>query len=483
MLISGCPPDRRVEYCGTEFEDDMDLQIANHGLRAAAMHVADAVRSAGGRTLAVGGSVRDALLGLEIRDLDLEVYGIEPDRLRSLIELQFEVDLVGESFAVLKVKGLDLDISLPRRDAKHGTGHRGFLVEADPHLDPREAASRRDFTVNAISVDILTGELFDFFGGIRDLADRVLRHVSDAFAEDPLRVLRGMQLAARLDASLHPHTATLGRSLSADDLPSERILDEWKKLLLRGAKPSRGLDVLEATGWITAFPELDALRGCPQDPEWHPEGDVFVHTGHVLDHFATERVGDEWEDLVVGFSCLAHDFGKPSTTEFVDDRWRSHDHEAAGVDPTVAFLDRMGAPTALRDQVVPLVRDHLAPALLHRGGAGPAAVRRLAVRVGRIDRLVRVARSDQAGRPPKPWDGFPAGQWLLDMAADLDVTDDRPQPIVAGRHLIAQLRLEPGPDFGPLLRAAYEAQIDGRISTLAEGLALIQSLLKQPSGP
>lgn len=442
------------------------------------MAVADEVAAAGGRALAVGGSVRDALLGLDVRDVDLEVYGLEPEQLRAIVSGRFPVDLVGESFAVLKVKGVALDVSLPRRDSKHGTGHRGFLIEADPHLHPRDAAIRRDFTVNAMAVDVRSGELLDFFGGVEDLDARVLRHVSVAFAEDPLRVLRAMQLAARLDASVHPGTVALARTLDSGDLAAERILDEWKKLLLLGSTPSRGLQVLVETGWISAFPELDALRGCPQDPTWHPEGDVFVHTGHVLDHFATERLGDDTEDLIVGLAALCHDFGKPATTEFVDGRWRSSSHDVAGVEPAEAFLDRLGVAHAVRDQVLLLVRHHLAPALLHLGGAGPSAVRRLADRVGRIDQLVRVARADHGGRPPKPWDGFPSGQWLLDAADDLGVADERPTPVLLGRHLIADLDLQPGPAFGSLLDAAYQAQLEGTVTTVGEGLTLVRSLME-----
>jgi len=455
----------------------MELPIRQEALRGAVVAVAESVAAAGGRALAVGGSVRDALLGAEVRDVDLEVYGLEPDHLRSIVAERFAVDLVGESFAVLNVKGIELDVSLPRRDSKHGAGHRGFLIEADPHLHPCEAAARRDFTVNAMAIDVQSGELLDFFGGADDLRARVLRHVSAAFAEDPLRVLRAMQLAARLEASLHPSTAALARIIDGGDLAAERILDEWKKLLLLGIQPSRGLEVLVETGWIAAFPEIDALRGCPQDPTWHPEGDVYVHTGHVLDHFATERVGDDTEDLTVGLAALCHDFGKPATTAFTDGRWRSPAHDVAGVEPARTFLNRLGAPHAVRDQVLLLVRHHLAPALLHQGGAGPSAVRRLANRVGRIDQLVRVARADHGGRPPKPWDDFPSGRWLLDAAESLGVADERPTPIVQGRHLITDLGLEPGPAFGPLLDAVLQAQLEGSVSTLDEGLALAQTLV------
>lgn len=286
-----------------------------------------------------------------------------------------------------------------------------------------------------------------------------------------------MELPIRQEALRAAVLAVADEVIDGGDLPAERILDEWKKLLLLGTTPSRGLQVLVETGWITAFPELDALRGCPQDPTWHPEGDVFVHTGHVLDRFAAERIGDEIEDLTVGFAALCHDFGKPATTQFTDGRWRSPAHDVAGVEPTRAFLDRMGVPRAIRDQALLLVRHHLAPAQLHQGGAGSSAVRRLANRVHRIDQLVRVARADHGGRPPKPWDDFPSGQWLLDAADSLGVTDAGPTPILQGRHLIADLGLEPGPAFGPLLDAVFQAQLEGTVTTLDEGLALAQTLV------
>jgi len=457
----------------------MQLRIDNHHLRESLEQFVRTVSEAGGKALLVGGCVRDALTGSAIKDIDVEVYGLAPGRLREVTESQFPVDLVGEAFGVLKFKALPIEVSLPRRETRKGQGQRGFMITADPDMDPREAAARRDFTCNALAYDLLTDELLDFFGGVADLQGHVLRHVSGHFDEDPLRVLRGMQLAARLDATLAPETVERCRMLRMDEIAPERVFEEWHKLILLGLRPSKGLAVLETTGWLAFFPELAALVGCQQDPQWHPEGDVFVHTGHVLDFFAAERAGDPWEDLVVGFACLCHDLGKPLTTEFSDGQWRSHSHDEAGFAPTVTFLERLRAPKALVDEVVPLVAEHLAPALLHQGGAGSNAVRRLANRVGRLDRLVRVARADHGGRPPKRWDGFPAGQWLLETAAQLNVADSRPVALVMGRHLIDHLHLEPSPRFGQVLSACFEAQLDGRITTLQEGMELARKLVAE----
>ncbi len=441
----------------------------------AALAIARAVDADGGRAHYVGGCVRDALLGMAATDLDIEVFGIDPERLRVLVERVAPVSLVGASFGVLKVHGLPIDVSVPRRETKVGTGHRGFAIDADPSLDPAQAAARRDFTVNAIAWNPLSSELIDPIGGAADLDRRVLRHTSGQFAEDPLRVLRGMQFTARFRLTPAAETVALCRGIEPEGLAAERIYDEWLKLVLTGEDISAGLRFLADTGWIRHFPELEALQGCEQDPEWHPEGDVWVHTGHVMDAFAAERTGDTWEDTVVGFAALCHDLGKPSTTVFTKDRWRSPGHEEAGIGPTKRFLERMTSQHRLVDEVVPLVRDHLKPDQLYNQGASASAVRRLAKRVGRVDRLLRVARADRRGRPPIEWDGFPAAVWLEQLAEELSVMSGPPAAILLGRHLL-EMGLEPGPQFKTLLDAAYEAQLDGQISNVEDGLALVRQL-------
>ena len=263
--------------------------------------------------------------------------------------------------------------------------------------------------------------------------------------------------------------------MEPEGLAPERVFEEWRKLILKGRRPSRGLSFLRSSGWIRHFPELLAMVHCPQDPEWHPEGDVWTHTLHVMDAFARERIDDGWEDLVVGFACLCHDIAKPSTTAFSDGRWRSPGHEEAGEEPTRSFLGRMSEQQRLIEEVVPLVREHLKPWMLYRDRASASAVRRLARRVGRIDRLVRVARADQAGRPPLPADGFTAGEWLLEQAERLELDSQAPRPIVLGRHLIA-LGLEPGRHFGPLLESCFEAQLDGAFDDLEGGLQVAAAL-------
>jgi len=453
------------------------LKLDDPPLEAAVDSVCRLTRDLGGRALIVGGSVRDALLNHAARDIDIEAYGVPAEDLLAGLEQQFKLDLVGRSFGVVKLSGLEIDVSIPRRESKAGRGHRGFQILSDPNMTVAEAATRRDFTINTIAFDPLTFEVIDHYHGRRDLELGILRHVSHQFAEDPLRVLRGMQFAARFDLEAAAETIELCRGIEPEGLPSERLLEEWRKLILKGVRISRGLAFLRDTGWVHYFPELAALIDCPQDPGWHPEGDVWNHTLHCLNAYAEERVGEAWEDLVVGFAVLCHDFGKPATTEFANGRYRSHGHEGRGEEPTRSFLARLTRQSDLAEQVVPLVRNHLSPVELYDSKSQAPAIRRLARRVGRIDRLVRVAKADQRGRPPRTVDTFPAGEWLIEKARDLEVEQCGPVPIVMGRHLI-QLGLAPGPHFGPILDRCYEAQLDGVISDLVEGLNLAREEVK-----
>ncbi|HEX3188034.1 MAG TPA: HD domain-containing protein [Pyrinomonadaceae bacterium] len=452
--------------------------------------LARVIHDAGGRALLVGGCVRDALMGNEPKDWDLEVYQLAPERLREILDGFGSVNAVGEAFTVYKL-GHDLDVSIPRRERKSGRGHRAFVIEGDPGMSIAEATRRRDFTVNAILQDPLTGELIDPFGGQQDIAAGVLRAVAaDTFVEDSLRVLRAAQFAARFQFEIEPETIALCRTMDLGDLPAERVWGELEKLLLRARRPSAGLNWLRELGAVDKlFPEIQSLIGVPQEPEWHPEGDVFVHTLLAVDR-ARELI-DELpyaRQVTVMLATLAHDFGKPPTTQFLEGRWRSRGHEEAGVEPATRFLDRINVHTIdgydVRKQVVALVREHLKPGEFYkkRDEVGEGAFRRLARRC-EPDLLYRVAKADSLGRnadwvPREQWYGADAQEWFVQRAKELDVDKRPPDPLLLGRHLV-ELGMQPGPRMGEITRAVYEMQLDGRVRTLDQAIDEAKQLLAQ----
>ena len=443
------------------------------------LQLSRAIADQGGRALLVGGCVRDRLMLSEATDWDLEVYRLEPTKLRELLDQFGSVNVVGEAFTVYKL-GSDLDVSLPRRERKSGRGHRGFVIEGDPSMSIREATQRRDFTINSILMDPLTNEVIDPFNGRQDIENEILRAVSvDTFGEDSLRVLRAAQFAARFEFDVEPDTIQLCRSIDLTDLPEERIWGEMEKLLLRAPRPSIGVEWLRRLRVIDQlFPELASLIDVPQDPDWHPEGDVFVHTKLVIDR-ARELIADlpHAKQITIMLAALAHDFGKPPTTEFLEGRWRSRGHEEAGVAPTESFLDKLNVHTIngydVRSQVIALVREHLKPGEFYkkRNEVGDGAFRRLARRC-EPDLLYRIAKADSLGRnaewvPREKWYGAEAQEWFIQRARELDVTRGAPTPILLGRHLL-EFGLMPGPQIGEITRAVYEMQLDGRVKNLDE---------------
>ncbi|MFZ1699292.1 MAG: HDIG domain-containing metalloprotein [Pyrinomonadaceae bacterium] len=447
-----------------------------------------AIKAAGGRAMLNGGCVRDELMGVGPKDWDVEVYGVDPEELLSIVSGFGEVNAVGEAFAVYKI-GSNLDVSIPRRERKTGSGHRGFVIEGDPAMSFEDACRRRDFTVNAILKDALTGEIVDPFGGRHDIEQRILRMVSaDTFGDDSLRVLRAAQFAARLGFDIEAKTVAVCRAIEVSDLPKERIWGELEKLLLRAATPSIGLKWLYDLCVVEQlFPEMQALVGVPQEPEWHPEGDVDVHTLMVVDE--ASKLIDELDHprkVAVMLGALAHDFGKPSTTEFVDGRTRSRGHDEAGVEPTISLLDRLGIFTLdgfdVREQVVQLVRYHLKPGEYYKSKSpvGDGAFRRLARKV-EADLLYRVAKADSLGRYPdgdrsKMIFGSEAQEWFIEKVKELQIEKKAPDPILMGRHLI-ELGLDPSPHFKLILDAIYELQLDGQISSIVEARAAATDLI------
>jgi tRNA nucleotidyltransferase (CCA-adding enzyme) len=461
------------------------------------------------RALLVGGFVRDALLGRETTDADVEVYGVSRERLEAMIVGMFpgRVNTVGRAFGVMKVhlaERIDLDVTLPRSDSKTGAGHRGFAVHGDPFLDFKEASRRRDFTVNAVACDPLSGEILDAHGGLDDLASRTLRAVDRrTFPEDPLRVWRAFQFAARLDFLLDPGTLALLTSMVARgelaELSKERVTDEIKKLLA-ASRPSGGLTLARATGAIaSSFPELEALAATAQDPEWHPEGNVWVHTLMVVDAAAAVIARGDWglvdrepEHVVLG--ALLHDLGKAETTErtIKDGRPRivSPRHEAAGLGPARAVLSRLAFGDDAECAVLAIVRWHLSPGslfyALERGElderAYANAVRKVLKRIHpvRWQVLVAVCEADWRGRAIPGVDSmrFDPGLRFATAVENEKLGLAPPTPLVSGRDVLA-LGVAPGPEVGRLMRAIEEARDRGEIGERGEALDLLRSLIEK----
>ena len=438
----------------------------------------EAISNAGGVPVLVGGGVRDMVMaGLTTPDLaysqdvDIEVFGLTLPRLQDALSSKFfRWDEVGEHFSVLKVNvlGFDnpVDLSIPRYEASTGDGHREFQVMADPDLTFKEAARRRDFTINSMGYNLLTGELLDPYYGARDIERFTLRHVSDAFAEDPLRPLRAARFAARFGLAVLHETAELCREMRplADSLPSERIWAEIEKAIHECKRLGRFFWWLYDFGWIDIFPEVAALRWVEQDPEWHPEGNVFIHTVAALDYWSQNlRTGNKEDDLIVATATLCHDFGKATTTEFIDGRIRARGHEEAGVDIARSFLHRL-RQYELANDVAPLIANHLAPVRPFT----KRSIRRLTTKVDRMDLLCLVSRADTAGRPPlDPTGSFPEIEEFEQAWRGLDVPIGGPKPLVGGDYLI-KMGMKPGPAFKTVLDDVYEKQLDGEVTTIEE---------------
>jgi tRNA nucleotidyltransferase (CCA-adding enzyme) len=444
--------------------------------------VAEAAAARGGRALVVGGWVRDRLRGAASKDLDLEIYGIAEHDLPALLAPFGRVDPVGRAFPVYKVAGVD--VALPRRESKTGRGHTAFAVQGDPHMTPADAARRRDFTINAIAWDPLADTYEDPFHGRADLEARVLRVVdARTFADDSLRVLRALQLAARFELTVPAETRAICAAIPLDDLPAERVWGELEKLLLQSTRPSTGFQLARELGVVhRLWPEMAALVGCEQEPEWHPEGDVWVHTLMVIDQARTRIDALAHAGQVIAMlGAVSHDFGKPSTTAFVDGRIRSIGHEEAGVAPATTFLDRLNIHSLdgvdVRRDVLGIVAHHLKPGMWHkvREEVGDGAFRRLAQKVN-LELLALVAKADCTGRTGE-FD-CSAMDWFLDRAKALGVEHQPPARLVLGRHLIP-LGVAPGPAMGRLLQAIYERQLDGEVTTTKEGIALARRILGQ----
>ena len=433
-----------------------------------AREVARLVAAQGGRTYYVGGFVRDALLHNENKDVDIEVHGITPKALEAILDSLGQRMVMGESFGVFGLKGYSLDIAMPRKEEARGQGHKDFAVFVDPFIGTEAAARRRDFTCNALMQDVLTGEIVDHFGGAADLQTGILRHVnSQSFAEDPLRVLRAAQFAARLGFRVADETITLCRRMQLQHLPRERIEGELKKALLKAERPSIFFEVLRQMEQLDIwFPELKDLIGVPQNPVHHAEGDVWVHTMMVLDEAAKLRsraANPYWFML----SAVVHDFGKAVCTEEKNGVLHAYDHEVKGLPLAEAFLRRITGETRLIEYVLNMVEYHMKPNIVAAANSANKVTTRMFDRSVDPEGLICIALADERGRiTAKPVDHEVFLYARLEVYRELMA-----QPYVMGKDLI-EAGLKPDVEFTDILKHAHKLRLAG----IPKESALVQTL-------
>ncbi len=442
-----------------------------------AERIADKVRSAGGRTFYVGGFVRDKLLGIENKDVDIEVHGIEPEALYRILETVGEPLTFGKSFGVFALKGEDIDIAMPRRERTVGAGHRDFEIDVDPFIGTEGAARRRDFTINSLMQDVLTGELIDHFGGREDIANGVIRHIDpERFREDPLRVLRGAQFAARFAFTIAPSTIDLCRSIDLSTLSKERVEEELRKALLKADKPSIFFESLRDMDQLhTWFPELEALIGLEQDPVFHPEGDVWTYTMEVLDRAAgmRDKVSDPYRFMLL---ALTHDLGKIVTTEEKNGRIHAYEHETKGMPLVESFIHRITNEREVIGYLRNMVPLHMRPNVSAYSKPSVKSTNRLFDQAAAPEDLIWFAAADRpvfAGT-----DAFEGDSAFLFERLRI-FEDTMSKPYVMGRDLI-EAGLDPGEDFTELLTYAHKLRLAGidKDSALKQTLAYARKLRK-----
>lgn len=431
----------------------------------------------------VGGCVRDHLMGRKSLDIDIELYHVsDVSELRNVLKEFGSLSEVGKAFGVFKLKiaHYTIDLSLPRTETSSGRGHCDFDVIIYEHIDFKDAARRRDFTINAIGFDPIQNRFLDPYNGINDIEDKQLRCVDpDTFVEDPLRVLRAVQFAARFefscDRDLLILCKTMVRNKDLEALPRERIFEEIKKLLLLSQKPSIGLDLLDQMDALEFFAPFHLYKTTPQDSTSHPEGSLWVHTLMCIDTMASLRTGDLKKDLILMLAVLLHDCGKPSTTIIENGSINAPKHAAAGVPIAQAFIEKLTSDKALIKNVLPLVLHHGTPRKLFKTLSPASAVLKLSTETV-ISDLILVAQADFFGRSfvSEIPESFEAGEWLKNQAEKLGVLDSPPAPLVQGKDLIA-MGFEPSKAFTTILTAVYNAQLDTFVTTREEALRWIQN--------
>lgn len=430
--------------------------------------IVEDIAERGGASYLFGGALIDSIQGRAAKDWDIEVHKLSLKEIKQALSGYGSLNLVGQSFGIIKLKSEDVeyDFSVPRRENKIGLKHKDFEIEFVPDITPEEAALRRDLTINSMYIDLLgSGEIVDPYNGLEDLNSGIIRHTSYKFSEDPLRVLRIMQLLPRKGRVVAPETMELCRALVSQysTLPAERVVDEWNKLLMKAEKPSVGMDFLADSGWIVHYPELNSLRTTNQNPDWHAEGSVWNHTQMVVDcaSLLKQYLPEEWKKPFM-YGALLHDAGKPATTT---SELKSHGHDRAGVPLAKGFMQRITKDEKLTDRVLSIVENHMAPGDFIRNNAKDSAWKRLHNKIP-LNIIAYMSKADATGRAGSSLNDYhEPSEKALRLFKEYG-TEPIPH-VLMGRHLI-KAGYKPGPIFSELLEKAYEIQIEEKIDDKEE---------------
>lgn len=443
-----------------------------------ARKIAVAVEEKGGKAYFVGGYVRDLIRGNPGKDVDIEIHGVTPDTLKNILSSLGERLEIGESFGIFGLKGYSLDIAMPRTETNRGRGHRDFDVFVDPHIGTEKAARRRDFTINAMMQNVLTGEIIDHFGGREDLERGIIRHIDPTtFVEDPLRVLRGAQFAARFGFDIAPETIELCRTMDLSTLARERIMDELEKAMLKAERPSIFFELLRRMNQLSYwFPEAEALIGVEQNPKHHAEGDVWIHTMMVIDevakirHYASDPLG-------LMLSALTHDFGKAICTEIVNGEIHSYGHETEGLPIIKTFMSRLTSEHRLIKYVLNLSEYHMKPNTLAATRASIKSTNKMFDSSVDPAALLCLAVADGLGKiAPREYISY--DDFFIERLAIYREYMSR--PYVMGQDLI-DAGLKPSKDFSDYLDYAHKLRLAGieKESALRQTLAYARKKEKE----
>jgi putative nucleotidyltransferase with HDIG domain len=413
----------------------------------------------------VGGCVRDRLMGNRPKDYDIATDA-RPER---VLEYFPGSDRVGAHFGVVLVHdelGAQVEVATFRSDFSYSDGRRPDRVAFES--DPKEDALRRDFTINALFEDPITGEVLDFAGGREDLRSGTIRAIGDAenrFREDHLRMLRAIRFAARLQFSIEPVTLAAIRKLAelASDVSAERVRGELIRILTEG-HAKRGMELLEESGLLRVIlPEVKALQGVEQPPQYHPEGDVWTHTLMMLD------MADK-PSPVLAMGILLHDIGKPGTFRMAE-RIRFDGHVEAGVEIARGILERLRFSRAYTDEILALIANHMRFKDVMQMKA--STLKRF-LRLAKFDEHLELHRVDCLAS-----NGNLSGwEYAKEHLSSLPAEELRPARLLTGEDLIAD-GYRPGPAFGKALEAVETAQLDGQIRTKDEALDVARKTLEE----